>query len=165
MVTMKKENIIEAEEKIELRKKLIQKKANHYISIFEQSNEEKRDDWNWCAFLIAPIWFAYRKMYDWAALAWLIQELISMLAGMADGGTGVCIIRFCCILFFNCIMAAKANTLYENRIDFLCETLQESGIEKEKIIKRKGGVSTAAAFVVIAIDILIIVFRCIEGIQ
>ena len=47
---------------------LIGKNAEYYVSRFQSLKwSGKRVSWNWPAFLAAPWWLVYRKLYGWAA--------------------------------------------------------------------------------------------------
>lgn len=47
---------------------LVGTKSEYYIPKFtEMKFQNKKNTWNWCAFLFAPYWFIYRKMYGYGA--------------------------------------------------------------------------------------------------
>jgi len=61
----------------------IGKNAEVYFRKFKKFRIDEPDkfaiQWNWPAFLFTYIWFAYRKMYKWAAVAFLIGSAIGLV--------------------------------------------------------------------------------------
>lgn len=69
---------------------LIGTKSEYYVPKFQEMKQQnKKTSWNWAAFLVAPYWFIYRKMYGYGygilAVA-LILSLIPVLSFFALGG-------------------------------------------------------------------------------
>lgn len=69
---------------------LIGTKSEYYVPKFQEMKQQnKKTSWNWAAFLVAPYWFIYRKMYGYGygilAVA-LILSLIPVLPFFALGG-------------------------------------------------------------------------------
>jgi hypothetical protein len=56
--------------------------AKTYFGKFKKFSINEPDKfaitWNWPAFLFTYIWFAYRKMYSWAGVVFVIQSAVSM---------------------------------------------------------------------------------------
>ena len=61
----------------------IGKNAEAYFRKFKKFKIHEPDkfaiQWNWPAFLFTYIWFAYRKMYKWAAVAFLTGSAIGLV--------------------------------------------------------------------------------------
>ena len=58
-------------------------KSEYYIPKFnEMKTLCKQTSWNWCAFLVAPYWFIYRKMYAYGAAILGISFLFSIVGGL-----------------------------------------------------------------------------------
>jgi hypothetical protein len=61
---------------------LIGKNADVYFRKFKKFRIKEPDkfaiSWNWPAFLFTYIWFAYRKMYKWAGVVFVIQSIITI---------------------------------------------------------------------------------------
>ena len=56
----------------------------YYIPQFqEMSVQNKKNTWNWSAFLAAPYWMIYRKMYAYGAAVLGISFILSLLGASA----------------------------------------------------------------------------------
>ena len=59
---------------------LVGTKQEYYIPKFqEMKTQNKTTSWNWAAFLFAPYWFMYRKMYSYGIIAMSIAFLLSLI--------------------------------------------------------------------------------------
>lgn len=59
---------------------LIGVKSEYYIPKFQEMRvQNKKNTWNWPAFLIAPYWMIYRKMYAYGAAVLGISFVLSLL--------------------------------------------------------------------------------------
>lgn len=59
---------------------LIGTKQEYYIPKFqEMKTQNKRNTWNWPAFLVTPYWLIYRKMYLYGIIALAVNFVISLL--------------------------------------------------------------------------------------
>lgn len=59
---------------------LIGVKSEYYIPKFQEMRaQNKKNTWNWPAFLIAPYWMLYRKMYAYGAAVLGISFVLSLL--------------------------------------------------------------------------------------
>ena len=66
----------------------IEKNTEYYNKKFnEMDAQNKKTSWNWAAFLIAPFWCIYRKMYVHAAAMYIAASLLTSLLGFA--GTAI----------------------------------------------------------------------------
>ncbi len=68
-------------------------KAERYLPFFRQQDQVDgafRASWNWAAFGFGFLWFLYRKMYLWAALAFVLGLMLhtALLAMVASGVLG-----------------------------------------------------------------------------
>ncbi len=60
---------------------LIGVKSEYYVSKFQElKSQNKKNSWNWCAFLATPYWLIYRKMYGYGA-CFLAGAFITSLIG------------------------------------------------------------------------------------
>ena len=54
----------------------------YYLQKWRVSFDPGRNSgWNWVAFFFTPIWFAYRKMYGYATLVFLLQNVMGFFTG------------------------------------------------------------------------------------
>ena len=61
---------------------LIGPNSGYYVPKFaEMTQQGKRASWNWSAFLIAPYWLIYRKMYEYGAAVLGGALLLSLFGG------------------------------------------------------------------------------------
>lgn len=69
---------------------LIGNKSEYYVPKFQELKQlNKKNSWNWAAFLVAPYWFIYRKMYGYGygiLAAVFILSLIPALSFFSLGG-------------------------------------------------------------------------------
>lgn len=60
--------------------RFIGKKTDYYLPRFQQlKSQNKQTSWNWCAFLFAPYWLIYRKMYGYGAAVLGAAAVITLL--------------------------------------------------------------------------------------
>ena len=116
----------------------IDKNAEVYFRKFKKFRIDEPDkfalQWNWPAFLFTYIWFAYRKMYKWAAVAFLTGSAIGLvlpfllpfwwlLFGMAGN-----------FLYFRHargkILEVKAAKPFMNREELSAALQQEGGVNR-----------------------------------
>ena len=70
---------------------LIGVKLEYYIPKFqEMSVQNKKNTWNWPAFLVAPYWMIYRKMYAYGAAVLGISFILSLLGTMIASLLSLC---------------------------------------------------------------------------
>lgn len=69
---------------------LIGNRSEYYVPKFQELKQHnKKNSWNWAAFLVAPYWFIYRKMYGYGygiLAAAFILSLIPALSFFSLGG-------------------------------------------------------------------------------
>lgn len=151
---MEENRLVINEEISEVRAKFVQRKTEYYLPRFEQSNEERRADWNWCAFFVTPLWCAYRKMYGLAAVCWIVMAIIGFVVALFGEGLIFDLIDLAATLAFSGVIATKANTLYKKRIDSLIGRMPDTEAEKDVYIKKKGGVNKPVVVILIVIAAL-----------
>ncbi len=59
-------------------------KAEYYIPRFRRIEENNGGNWNWCAFLLAPYWLLYRKMYVGGVLVLLLQAVSTFVSAFVQ---------------------------------------------------------------------------------
>lgn len=140
------------------RTSLVGKNAEHYIPIFEGLDQSGGKSWNWCVFFFSFIWFAYRKLYGWAVIAYLTPLIGGFACGMVLYSTSldeavINVIMRILGLAVNIVFAIVANGAYKKRIDKLVNEMPEDDVAKARFIETKGGVSIIAAIIMVALYI------------
>lgn len=112
--------------------------SEYYIKNFsELAIQKKQSSWNWSAFLFAPYWCFYRKMYGYGAAALGITFLLSCLNS---------ILSFILLLAGYTAFSCFANFVYMRFISqktLLAQTMSEPF--QSQFIAQSGGVSLTAA--------------------
>lgn len=144
------------DEKDEIRKALIGKNSEHYLCNFRIMEKKNTKDWNWCGFLFGPYWYAYRKMYSWVAIWFVIQLVIGALLTvlMYCFPDQITILQYMdkpISLGMRIFFAVMANSLYKKRIDMLVINLPADEYARQEYIRKKGGVSIPATVVTVLI--------------
>lgn len=119
---------------------LIGPKADHYLPIFDGMNEKDHASWNWCAFLFGPIWFAYRKLYSWAAITFFAQIAVGFIFGFINFSASSVLARLCGLILA-AIFAQRANYELKKRIDRLILEMPADEKGRRSYSKTKGGTS------------------------
>lgn len=143
-----------------LRAALVGEKADHYVPIFEDLDKNGGQSWNWCGCLFSPMWFTYRKLYGWAAIALLAPLVFGVLLGIMLVSAPVNYtdaalktmskgIGFICAIVFGIL----SNKAYKKRIDKLIREMPSDEIAKNQFIKSKGGVSAGGLIIAIIITL------------
>lgn len=143
----------------ELRSKralLIGKNAEHYLPIFDNLDKSGGNSWNWCGFFFSFVWFAYRKLYKWAAIAYLTPLIGGFVLGIILYSTSlddtvISVILRVIGLAVNIFFATVANGVYKKRIDQLVNEMPKDDAVKARFIETKGGVSVVAAIIIVAL--------------
>ena len=130
----------------DLRAALVGEKADHYVPIFEGLDKNGGQSWNWCGCLFAPMWFAYRKLYGWSAIAIFAPTVVGFLIGIVlvatSAGDGVTnVLSRCLGIAFAIAFGVISNSAYKKRIDRLIVEMPEGEEARKRYIDRKGGVS------------------------
>ena len=114
---------------------LIRSAASEYIRKFERLRQGGIS-WNWWAFLWAPLWCFYRKMYLVGIAAMALQWITRLILGSAA-------VLFQLILYI--VYGIIADSIYMNRIEQLSKKAEGLyGDRREDFFRINGGVSTTA---------------------
>ncbi|MGR6033932.1 MAG: DUF2628 domain-containing protein [Candidatus Nitrosoglobus sp.] len=117
--------------------------------------KESKFAWNWAAFLIGPIWLAYRKMYLYLGIliAFIIIESLIDYAFNLPNSTSNAIDAAIGFVFGN-----QGNYLYKLHVDRkVKQIISKSGFQNTTAeLKRLGGTSIGAALGSVVIIIVII---------
>ena len=123
-------------------KRLIGKKQEFYVPKFSQMKQlNKKMTWNWPAFFIGPVWFFYRKMYNYGIALMLLNMVVDGI--MPDVIT----------IAVAAVVGAFANYIYMDYLEK--QSLQMKSMPettKETFIKEKGGTSGVAILVCFVIS-------------
>lgn len=145
-----------------LREALVAKKTEHYVPIFEDLDKEGGASWNWCGFLVSACWFAYRKVYAWAAIAiagplvagfimgFILYSSIPYISDAAVNGMSI-ILGFACMIVFGVL----ANRMYKIRVDKLIQEMPADPMQRQQYIRKHGGVSVPATMIAIVISVVV----------
>lgn len=110
--------------------------AYYHAKFFEMRQRDKNTSWNWAAFLFAPYWCCYRKMYG-PGLGILAIELVLWFAGLAGNVLS---------LAGSIVFGIFANNIYMRHIEkAVCEFAGLPISQKVQHLQSKSGVSVAAA--------------------
>jgi len=124
------------------RDQLIGTKTEYYVPKFnELKSQNKKTSWNWCAFLVAPYWFIYRKMYGYGAAALGLSSLFALIGNW-----------FFLLLAFGgyVVLGIFGNYIYMQMIEKhtnISLTMREP--EKTQYISENGGTNTTATWLTI----------------
>ena len=135
---------------------LIGPKAEYYVPKFQElKSQNKQTSWNWHAFLVAPYWMIYRKMYGYGATLLGISFIISLI------GSGVL-----SLLSFSGYVAIGifANSIYmrflENKVTQIKSMTEPY---RSQYISQNCGVNTTATLLtVIGYALLMIILSAQE---
>ena len=152
--TEKHENEAAPEE--DIRALLVGKNTEHYIPIFNDLDTTGGICWNWCGFFIAPVWFAYRKMYGWSVIAIIAPIVIPFIVGFIMAAeyasdSAMDLMSRVLSLGIAIVFGGVANRAYRKRIYRLAKEIPAEENARAEYIKRKGGVNVAAMIIVLVI--------------
>ncbi len=122
-----------------------EKNTQYYVKNFNDMKQlNKKTSWNWPAFLVAPAWLFYRKMYIYGIALMVFNTIIgnalSLVLSLAVGA----------------VIGVFANYAYMNHLEALAlEAKKLTGETKDAFIREKGGTSTVAVLVSFAISMAI----------
>lgn len=142
------------DEKQSYRRNFVGEKADVYESKFGQIEAgEGRLSWNWCAFLVTPWWFLYRKLYAWffvsVAVGYgfdLILSVICHIAGYSDESAPMRVISGVIYLAISIYFGCNGDKIYLRRIDRCYRA-----VNRADYIVHYGETSLMAVLVAIAI--------------
>ena len=128
----------------------IAEKTEYYLPIFQtlRANHALLS-WNWAAFLFAPFWLLYRKMYGLGAVVLLAACVVTMLSNLW---------LWLLLTLGYAVLAMFANYLYLLQIEELvADAAKLLPVQKENLLLRKGGVNIAAATIGAAVYLIVLI--------
>lgn len=130
--------------------RLVGTNTEYYMPKFRDMNSRnKKTTWNWAAFLIAPYWMIYRKMYAYGAAA------IGIIFFLSLPGNGFCsLLALCCYI----VAGIYGNYIYMRFLENKAEQARVM-IEpyKTQFVANNSGVNTAAA-IMSAVGYAVLIF-------
>lgn len=128
---------------------LVGKKTEYYMPKFQiMKSQKKSASWNWSAFLVAPYWMIYRKMYGYGVAVLAVDIIISLF------GSG-----FLALLMLGgyITLGILGNSIYrkylENKVN---QVKSMSEPYKAQFLTTNGGVNTAAAILTFVGRVLLV---------
>lgn len=126
-------------------------KSEYYVPVFNKLKiQNKKNAWNWCAYLFAPYWFIYRKMYAYGVATFAAAFALSFLGQ----------IGFIASFGGKIAIGILGNHAYMRQI----EKNMQNGRDltepyKSQHISKTGGVNTTATILAVAcFEILTLIF-------
>lgn len=122
-------------------------KGEYYLPIFQRMRQQNtKASWNWAAFLFAPFWMMYRKMYWYGVSAVLVTVLCSLISS---------IWTLLLLVAGYAVFAVFANYLYLRWLeDIAVEASAFPPWQRTSLFTRKCGVSVPAAAISAAVCLL-----------
>lgn len=130
---------------------LIGKNAEYYIPKFQKmKSQNKKNSWNWCAFLVTPYWLIYRKMYGYGFGFLAASFVISLIESV--------FLSFLSLAGY-IIFGIFANYIYMKYIENKTAQVRSISDEyKNQFIYKNGGVNpTVTILTVIAYALLVLI--------
>jgi Protein of unknown function (DUF2628) len=126
-----------------------QKNTAYYLEKFQRFDQKVsgvQASWNWPAFLFGGFWLLYRKMHLWFFACWVLWVGLVCLAifSVVDSSTAVDLILIVTV-GLHILVAIYGNSFYYNSVLKKIEAAKLTNCDEEsleKILFRKGGVST-----------------------
>ena len=142
--------VLPADDYSSKRAALIGKNTEYYMPVFEKLDQKGGTSWNWCSFFFTYVWFAYRKLYGWAAIAILVPLFAGAVCGLFLDSVTIdqaAVDVFLTLFEFglNLVFGFVANGIYKKRIDKSIYYMPKDYAAREKYIQSKGGVNQIAA--------------------
>lgn len=110
--------------------------------------------WNWGAFIFAPLWFAYRKMYIECVIVYVASVLLPWICTFVTYGSMSGIVNFLWSLVLSAFVGATGDYYYMVRIGNECEFAEKlEGKSRSRYIKRVSGTSKVAPVIVAGIGL------------
>lgn len=143
------DNIISSE-KQEYRRRFVESNADVYEKKFGQIEAgEGRLSWNWCAFLITPLWLVYRKLFGWffvyMALSYAFDlgyTAVLKLSELNEESGFVFYGVLCVTLAIGLYFGLNGDKFYLKRIDRCFESQ-----DREQMAQKFGGTSVTWAMI------------------
>lgn len=133
---------------------LVGVKADYYIPKFQTMKaQNKQTSWNWPAFLVAPYWMIYRKMYGYGAGALAVSFVFSLI------GSGLLSLL---LLAGYIVFGVFANNIYMKFIESKAGQAQSmSEPFRTQFIAKNSGVNTTATILTVVGYVLLTVILSI----
>lgn len=137
------------------------KKSEYYLEKWDKYQFNGHfASWNWGTFFFSWAWFAYRKMYEWAILFYLLPIMLSLLFTILPLKTALIVVGISIFMSY-IIMILFANQIYmrhvEKRISSVKYTMQNfDDDEIAETLTKKGGVSLIAIIVFSILNLLLL---------
>lgn len=134
---------------------MIKTNALSYSAKFIRLTERRsKIGWNWAAFIFAPLWFAYRKMYIECIIVYVASVLLPWICTFVTYGSVSGILNFLWSLVLSAFVAAVGDYYYMIRIGNACEFSEKlEGKSRSRYIKRVSGTSKTAPVIVAGIGL------------
>ena len=132
-----------------------EKNQDFYIARFaEMKQGNKKATWNWCAFLVTPLWLLHRKMYLYGIIYTVVCMVIPELPAVID-------------LLISVLMGVFGNYIYMMHLEKLAveaKALQEPA-KTQFVEKNKGTSWSAVGLYFLAICVLSFVGSFVFGVN
>lgn len=121
---------------------LVKTKTEYYIPKFQElKSQNKQTSWNWPAFLVAPYWMIYRKMYGYGAAVLGINFILSLI-----GSGFLSLISLAGYI----VIGIFANSIYMKFLEGKASQAKAMNEPyKSQFIAQNGGVNTTATVLTI----------------
>ncbi|MEE0265825.1 MAG: RING finger protein [Acutalibacteraceae bacterium] len=122
--------------------RLIGEKKEYYVAKFQElKNQNKKTSWNWAAFLVAPYWFIYRKMYAYGYGVLLIACILSFIPSISF----LTLVGYIAFGLF-------ADYIYMNELEKKLQQAKSMAEPmKSQYMQEKGGTNTLATAITIIV--------------
>ncbi len=148
---------------IELLIQYFGKNSDYYIKKYNEIKSGRKVSFNFPAFFVGPLWFAYRKMYSYAISLWIINLIIPYVFLIYWNNTNLFVLT---TLIIGATCASYANYIYINFINKKIDEIESISWDPAvKIVKIESaaGVSVFGACLLLTIGLIfsVIVFIAI----
>lgn len=128
---------------------LIGPKSEYYMPVFQDLiAQNKQTSWNWSAFLVAPYWMIYRKMYAYGAIYLIINFLLVLIMPSVSSLIS---------LAESVALGVFANYLYMRFIENKAsKATAMSEAQKMQFVIQNGGTNSTATVIAVAAYIMIV---------
>ena len=131
---------------------LVRTKTEYYIPKFQElKSQNKQTSWNWPAFLVAPYWMIYRKMYGYGAAVLGINFILSLI-----GSGFLSLVSLAGYI----VLGIFANSIYMKFLEGKANQAKAMNEPyKSQFIAQNGGVNTTATVLtIVGYALLVIIF-------
>lgn len=137
--------------------------AMYYLRKFHtMKSTGAKNNWNWAAFIFAPFWFFYRKMYSYGGIALGATVLLNLLMAVS-GGTFLAVFFDLLIIAGHAVVGVFGDYLYMQYYEkHIAQIRNLQDLWKVKYASANGGVNSLA--VVISCIGYVVIWSVIQGI-